>query len=419
MTSTPIYWNQPDLFSTECRILDVTHTDDTGSADMWDLLLEDSPFYPGGGGQPADRGRIGGFEITSISKKDGRIHYRIQAAKNASGELKAGSTVHCEVDSAFRLDSMQQHSGQHLLSAALAKEGLATVSVHLGAQYCGIEVDAADLDDGLPERILTQCDRWIREDRPILSRLVNADDPTLAELRRPLSEKTTGESESNRPVRVVEIQGVDAVGCGGVHLTRTGAVIGIVYAGTEKIRGRLRLKWIIGDRVIRQARHHASVLEAACRLLSAEVPQLQDRVESMVSENLENARLLATAESMLGALLCRQTAADSVRRPEDSILAGEIGGTSDRMRGALEAALELKVKAALFLGEAGPDGSRPWGIHLCEDSAGRFNQIHDRLIKPASGRGGGRHPFWRGIVEGDPEGLMSEFTGLLEQEQLP
>ena len=99
----------------------------------------------------------------------------------------------CTIDGPYRWQSRQQHSGQHLLSAALSAEGLETLSVHLGADYCGIEVDAESVPDSRIESVLNICDRWIDEARPINSMVMAGLDLAGRKLRRPLSDKAMGE----------------------------------------------------------------------------------------------------------------------------------------------------------------------------------------------------------------------------------
>lgn len=408
MNEIPLYWMSPDTLQSECRIVSanqISAPDSQPEQAGWNLIIENSPFYPGGGGQPADRGSIAGFNLLEMSRSEGSVLHRIQAG----GTFSPGDMVSCVVDADFRRDSRQQHSGQHLLSAALSAEGLDTISVHLGADYCGIEVDASKVCSGTIRRVLEHCEQLIREDRPIHSRLLKYEEAAGTSLRRPLSDHADAAAEKAIPVRVVEIDNMDAVGCGGVHLTRTGDIRGILFEGEEKIRGHVRLKWIIGDRVFNQAGQQSEILRELSRLLSTESGELGRRVEALLNESRESGSRLDDAEKALGALYCEQAAGES------EVVALDIGGASRRISGALEAASREGIRAGLFLGETDPEGRRLWGIYLADSEKNRYTAIQNSLIFPAGGKGGGRPPTWRGVISGQSENLLRQFLDLMKR----
>ncbi len=201
------------------------------------LLLDQTIFYPGGGGQLPDKGFINHKPIDDVREKDGVIWHKVNLTKEA---VPPGSTVTLELDWAYRYYQMQQHSGQHLLSAILHQHGYPTVSVHLGEAHTLIEVEGTLPENVLLRQIENEAQFYVTQALPIRIHFVSKENATQLPLRRPPKELDT--------LRIVEIAGLDYSACGGIHVASTAEIGLIKILGSERIRGHVRIKAVIGQR---------------------------------------------------------------------------------------------------------------------------------------------------------------------------
>ena len=201
-------------------------------------VLDDTILYPEGGGQPADHGRLGAVAVVDVQKREGEILHLCEA------EVAPGP-VAVTLDWARRFDHMQQHTGQHLLTAVAQDAfGWRTLSFHLGEAVADIELDTPLLTGADLERLEEAVAREIRAARPVTGRRVAPEDlPALKVRSRGLPEGFQGD------VRLVEIEGVDLNTCGGTHLRSTAELEALKLLGTEQLRGGTRLFFVAGGRV--------------------------------------------------------------------------------------------------------------------------------------------------------------------------
>ncbi|MFL5301741.1 MAG: alanyl-tRNA editing protein, partial [Anaeromyxobacteraceae bacterium] len=219
-------------------------------------ILDRTAFYPEGGGQPADRGRLGGVEVLDVQEVEGEILHLLSA------ELAPG-TVEGEVDAARRRDHLQQHHGQHLLSAAFETTARArTTSFHLGDETCTIDLDVAA--DRLGREALraaeARANDLVFRDLPVTAREYGAEELATLPLRKE-------PAKGSRVVVVGEAGDIaDASPCGGTHPRRTGAVGGIAVLRATKWGSGTRVEFVCGWRVI------GGLIEATRRIAEAAVP---------------------------------------------------------------------------------------------------------------------------------------------------
>jgi alanyl-tRNA synthetase len=201
-------------------------------------VLADTILYPEGGGQPADRGTVGGVAVLDVLQADGAIHHLLAAAAPAG-------RVTVELDWPRRFDHMQQHTGQHLLTAIAERRfGWHTTAFHLGERSSDIELDATairpDQFEDLEEAVAAE----IRAAHPVSARRVEPEEYARLPVRtRGLPEGHTGS------IRLVEIEGVDLNTCGGTHLGSTAELEALKLLGTEPMRGGTRLFYAAGTRL--------------------------------------------------------------------------------------------------------------------------------------------------------------------------
>jgi alanyl-tRNA synthetase len=199
--------------------------------------LERTFFYPESGGQEADRGTLGDAGVVDVqADAEERVWHVLDPAGPPPA---AGTEVSCTVDWARRFDHMQQHTGQHILSAALERVLSApTVSSHLGEERSTIEVPLPATDWRAIERVEDAANRVVWEDRPVERHWTDAAGVQRFALRKP--PQVVGR------IRIVEIPEWDVSACGGTHTRRTGEVGAIKIVGWEKLRGNLRLEFLCG-----------------------------------------------------------------------------------------------------------------------------------------------------------------------------
>ena len=215
--------------------------------------LEETWFYPESGGQLGDHGTLGGAEVRDVqADDDGRVWHVVDAPP-------AGDEVACAIDWRRRFDHMQQHTGQHVLSAALEREcGWATLSSTLGAERSVIEISTSEVDWRVLERIERAANRLLWEDREIRLHWTDSAGVGRFALRKP--PKVEG------AIRIVEIPDWDVSACGGTHTRRTGEVGVLKVVGWEKVRGNVRLAFLCGERALADhAWRTESLLESAKR----------------------------------------------------------------------------------------------------------------------------------------------------------
>lgn len=205
------------------------------------VVLDDTILYPEGGGQPADRGRLGTAAIVDVQVVEAQIrHYLEVPLTDTSRTL--------ELDWSRRYDHMQQHTAQHLLTAVAAdRYGWETTSFHLGAEVCDIEIDARSTGEGELAGLEAAVNAEVRAARSITARRVEPEAlAALAVRSRGLPAGYRGS------VRVVEIEGIDRNTCGGTHLASTAEIESVKLLGTEGKRGGSVLRWLAGGRVRRR-----------------------------------------------------------------------------------------------------------------------------------------------------------------------
>jgi alanyl-tRNA synthetase len=264
------------------------------------LILNRTAFYPTSGGQIFDTGLISAGQeqlrvIEVADSEDGKIvHYLEAPPKN----VKPGTKIRGQIDSTRRRDHMQQHSGQHVLSAAFVRLfNMPTVSFHMADDYCSIDLDTAALTKAQIEEAEHLANEIILENRPVEIRFVTRDEAGKLGLRKlPPAERDQ--------LRIIDIQDFDLTACGGTHVNRTGQIGCTLLRKSEKVRQGYRVEFVAGQRAVATARHDYSALTEAASLYSAhiyDVPQqvrkLLDEIRSLRKQKEESQDELAAAQA--------------------------------------------------------------------------------------------------------------------------
>jgi alanyl-tRNA synthetase len=279
------------------------------------VYLDRTALYPASGGQPNDLGTLNGIRVLDVVDEGERVAHMVERPLQA--EHVSGA-----VDWARRFDHMQQHSGQHLLSAVFeALYGMKTVSFHLGAESSTIDLEAPALS---PVQVRTAEERTaeiVFECRPL--GVAFEDASVAAGLRKA--------SEREGTLRIVSIEGVDRSACGGTHVRSTGEIGPVQIRKLEKIRGNVRVEFLCGHRALRRARADYDALTAAAKLFSApldEVPALVQTLQEQAKDSDKARRKLAVELAVRrGAELFAAAAEDAsgLRRHVERVSTGGLG----------------------------------------------------------------------------------------------
>ena len=345
-------------------------------------VLADTVFYPEGGGQPADRGTIAGVAVVDVQKAGDTIRHSLRHP------LHPGP-VHLELDWPRRWDHMQQHTGQHLLTAvALRDFGWPTTAFHLGPDKNDIELEVGQLTPDDIERLEEACALEIRAARPIRYRTAEvADFEQLGVRSRRLPEGFKG------AVRLVEIGGLDLNTCGGTHLRTTAEIGTLCLLGTEPMRGGTRLFFVAGERVRRRMAAH----EARNRDLRSLLDTSDDELASIVTVRLAREKDLARTARGLAEELADHTAAFLAARSEAVVDAH----WEERDMAFLQRVARALVEAApgtCGLLTSACDGDFLFVVAAGEDSPIDLSETGPRVAEAMGGRGGGRGSIFQGKV---------------------
>jgi alanyl-tRNA synthetase len=342
------------------------------------VYLDRTAFYPTSGGQPFDLGTLGGVAVRDVIDEEDRIGHVMDAPL-------AATEVAGVIDWHRRYDHMQQHTGQHLLSAVLEELfKIRTVSFHLGTDVSTIDVDAPSLTAEQLERAEESCAEVIAQARPV--QITFEDASTTLELRKA--------SERTGTLRIVSIDKLDRSACGGSHVRST-AEIGMVLTGkSEKIRGITRLEFVCGNRALRRARADYRLLAAIGRALSVPPEQTPDLLAGLIEKN----KSLEKTGQRLATELARWEG-------KELFLAAEPGPDGIRrvvQRGPIDDAMRARAQAFVA-------GEKAMFLAVCEQppslllAASADSGIHagDRVkaaVAAAHGRGGGNAQLGQGSV---------------------
>jgi alanyl-tRNA synthetase len=284
------------------------------------ITLDRTAFYPTSGGQPFDTGALGGIPVVDvIDEEDGSISHAIEEPESLQrSALLVDQPVHGAIDWVRRFDHMQQHTGQHVLSAAFDRvAGVRTVSFHLGAASATIdlarEVSPAEIAAGEDE-----ANRVVWDDHAVTIRFVSADEAARLPLRK--------EPARGGTLRLVDVDAVDLSACGGTHVSRTGAIGIIAVASSERFKGGQRIEFLCGGRALGRFRTLRDTVASAGRLLSTGAGDLPATIERLQTEGREHRRVVSGLQEELARYRAEDLAstAEAIRLKADTDTAAPV-----------------------------------------------------------------------------------------------
>jgi Ser-tRNA(Ala) deacylase AlaX len=371
----PSYETHPYLTRLEVQILEVGES----AGRPW-AVLDDTILYPEGGGQPADRGRLGAVAVLDVRREQGEIRHLLDSA------VEPGSSI-LELDWHRRYDHMQQHTAQHLLSAlALGQFGWATRSFHIGAETSDIELDAPSLSVAQLDELEQTAMAEVIAGRPVTTRRVSAEEYAELEVRsRGLPAGHRGD------IRLVEIEGIDLNTCGGTHLRSTAEIESIKLVDTERLRGGTRVHWVAGRRLRRRLAEHEA--------RNAELRGLFDSDDQSLAE-IAGLKLqqLATERRRSRQLQSRLAEAqvDALAAGTDPLATAHFDDADRGLLRSIGSALAERAPARAFLLTANSEKGAFFLLAAGAESRLDLNRLGPRVAEILGGRGGGAGAVFQG-----------------------
>jgi alanyl-tRNA synthetase len=238
----------------------------TESSGKYLVTLSETAFYPGGGGQPSDRGTIDGIPVEDVYEQDGKVNHVL-------GKAPQSKVVTCVLDVARRFDMMQQHTGQHLLSAVLLKlYGCKTSSLHMGEKELSIDVEMPEMSPQILTDVEDEVNDHIYKDLPVATYTVTHEDVSKLTLRK------TPPKEGD--ARIVEIESIDRSPCCGTHVRRTGELGIIKIVKTEKRGGETRVYFKCGKRALKDYQLKQDIVSGLVRLYRMSETEVLEKTEA-------------------------------------------------------------------------------------------------------------------------------------------
>jgi alanyl-tRNA synthetase len=370
------------IYYTDPYTIRFTATVSGRDADGHRIRLDRTAFYPTSGGQPHDLGTLAGIVVADVVEEGEEVvHVLAESLPVTAGEQVDGC-----VEWNRRFEHMQQHTGQHLLSAVITDLfGFETVSFHLGSEVSTVEVAAPSLDQSHLETAERRVNEIIAQNLPV--KVTFEDAASVTGLRKP--------SGRTGMLRVVSIGDIDRSACGGTHVRHTGEIGCVLLRGTEKLRRNTRLEFVCGLRAVRQSRQEYRILTKIAESISCSIEDsaklVAAQLERLAEAEKSRRRIALEAASMRG----RERYAATEPRPSGLRLhEAEAAELNDELRAEAQS-FTANSRAAFLV----------WSIRtpsvllaVSADSGFHASNTLRPLLSARGGRGGGSDRLAQGSV---------------------
>ncbi len=374
-----LFYKNPYQFEFEARVIDQIQEDD-----LFAVVLSETCFYPGGGGQPADRGYLNKIPVVKMKQENGVIKHYLPTPLY-------GNIVHGQIDSRWRIDFMQQHTGQHIISAALYKIGnYETVSVHLGEEYTAVELNSPQIPLTHILKAEELANDVVLQNLPVLVHYVSPEEISKFPLRRI--------SQHTGTIRIVEIKGFDYSGCGGTHVQRTGEVRLIKFIGQERIRQRMRLQFKIGNRALGDYGKKHEIITILHRELSCGTDEILGAIHKLKEQVKSQRRQIQELQKEFLPMLASHLIRDAeVINHVHLIFQVYEDKDMNRLRILANALQQSSYKTIFLLFNISTDNENiNWMFGTSEDVAINLREVVEPLLPIIEGKGGGKGTLFMG-----------------------
>jgi alanyl-tRNA synthetase len=382
------------------------------------IILRETAFYPTSGGQIHDAGWLtldsgDRVRVNEVADgEDGRVVHYLEAPPSLP---LAGAAVHGSIDLERRRDHMQQHTGQHVLSAAFVElYQMPTVSFHMGEDYCSIDLAAPDL--ATPSVSSAQiagaekrANQIVFENRPVRVRYVSRAEAERLGLRKlPPAERDE--------LRLIEVADFDLSACGGTHVGSSGQIGSIVLRKNEKVRQGTRVEFVCGNRAVRMARRDFSALSEAAALFSAQLWDVPEQIRKSVEENKQLRKQKDDTLDQLAELMALAALRDQPETHGRKII---VRAFSDRDIGFAKLFAQKVTRVGTPAIALVASMGDPPGLVFAQAPGGSADMgaLLKQVLSSVGGRGGGGRDFAQGgVLAGsniNVEQLLREAAGTI------
>ena len=349
------------------------------------VILDESAFYPEGGGQPSDVGTLGDVKVTEVHEKDGELlHYTEQA-------LEVGAKVEGKIDWERRFDLMQQHSGEHMVSGVIhAKYGYDNVGFHMGSDVITVDLNGM-LDEAQLAEIEREVNEKVWEDKEVVITYPTAEELKTLDYRS--KKELTGQ------VRIVDFPGADVCACCGTHVTHTGEIGMVKLLSVVKFHDGIRMEMICGKRVLNYLNMVNEQNHQISMKLSAKMDRTADAVQRLQDENFRmKGQVARMEEEMFRAESKKWEGAGSVLIFKEGLEADSVRKLADAVMNTCEGC------CAVF--SRNEDGSYKYAMGEID---GDLRQYTKEMNAALNGRGGGKPFFVQGSVQATEDEIRNFF----------
>ena len=352
----------------------------------YDVILDQTAFYPEGGGQPYDTGTLGSVRVLEVHEREGRVVH------TCDRPLEAGTHVAGTIDWDRRFDLMQHHSGEHIVSGiAHSKWGCDNVGFHMGADVITIDLNVL-LDEDQLRELEAEANRYIWEDHPISITFPTPEELAALEYR--------SKKELSGRVRIVSFPGADTCACCGTHVTSSGQVGFVKLLSVQKFREGVRIELVCGGRALRYVNNIMDQNHQVSNLLSAKAFETGTAVQRLLEENTAlKSRILTMEDHRFASLAEEYTGTGDVLLFEEDL-------SPDGLRRLCNQVLHTcGGRCACFSGQEGQGYKYAVG-----QAGGDLRTFVKEMNQALNGRGGGKPEFVQGSVQAGADEIRAFFA---------
>jgi alanyl-tRNA synthetase len=368
------------LYYGDAYLADFTATVVDRAVDGRRIYLDRTAFYPTSGGQQHDLGTLSGVEVIDVIDEGDRIAHLLAGPVN-------DALAHGLIDWPRRFDHMQQHTGQHLLSAIFSDAfGHATVSVHFGDETSTLDLDCEHVADGTLRDVERRANEIVIGNRAV--RVSFTDEGAATGLR-----KATGRTGT---LRIVEIDGMDRSACGGTHVRSTAEVGVVLLRRQERVRKAARVEFVCGHRAVRRARRDLEALAQMAHELSSSLDGVPDLVRTQAEQLRDAEGRIRRLESALSEYRARERfqTTDPDERGLRRSVERHATGSPDEWRALATAYCALPKTAFIGASEDPPAVL----LAVSDDTGIDAGKTLRAALQEVGGRGGGSPRLAQGSV---------------------
>jgi alanyl-tRNA synthetase len=406
-----LYYNDSFLYDFDAQVADLREMSRQGTASTWMVKLDRTAFYPTSGGQPFDTGML-----TAFSKSGAELKVTVEDVfEDEAGEiwhrtdkvLEPGAKVRGVIDRERRRDHMQQHSGQHVLSAAFIHLfNYPTVSFHLGEESCSIDLQCSDVTKEQLARAERLANEVIAEDRPVTIRYASRQDAEQMGVRKlPPREGQ---------IRLVDISDFDLNACGGTHVRGSGQIGCILVRKTEKVKQGVRVEFVCGLRAVSTARKDFTTLTESAGFYTTGIYELPAQIRKQQEELKAQQRAQSKLNEELTELLAAKIADEAPTNNGRKLISQVLLDRDAAFAKLLAQKLSRNGKGIVAL-LATPNPTPTLVFARSQDQSVDVGALLKEIVTAAGGRGGGGKDLAQGGVpaEANLEAMLANAARLI------